>query len=86
MLRQDIERLSDPNFIPDGSNSVYITFLIIGIIGYFTVPTVAGWIVQAGGGAGNYGKNVNQAASKTGSIVAGAAGAAVGNIAGRLIK
>lgn len=86
MLQKDIEQLSDPNFIPDGSNAVYITFLIIGIIGYFTIPTVAGWIVQAGGGAGNYGKNVNQTASKTGSIAGGAAGAAVGNVAGRLIK
>ena len=81
-----VQVLVDPNFIPDGSNAVYITFLIIGIIGYFTIPTVAGWIVQAGGGAGNYGKNVNQTASKTGSIAGGAAGAAVGNVAGRLIK
>lgn len=86
MLQKDIEQLTDPNFIPDGSNAVYITFLIIGIIGYFTIPTVAGWIVQAGGGAGNYGKNVNQTASKTSSIAGGAAGAAVGNVAGRLIK
>ena len=86
MLQKAIEQLTDPNFIPDGSNAVYITFLIIGIIGYFTIPTVAGWIVQAGGGAGNYGKNVNQTASKTGSIAGGAAGAAVGNVAGRLIK
>ena len=86
MLQKDIEQLTEPNFIPDGSNAVYITFLIIGIIGYFTIPTVAGWIVQAGGGAGNYGKNVNQTASKTGSIAGGAAGAAVGNVAGRLIK
>ena len=86
MLQKDIEQLTDPNFIPDGSNAVYITFLIIGIIGYFTIPTVAGWIVQAGGGAGNYGKNVNQTASKTVSIAGGAAGAAVGNVAGRLIK
>lgn len=86
MLQQDIEQLSDPNFIPDSSNAVYITFLIIGIIGYFTIPTVAGWIVQAGGGAGNYGKNVTQTASKMGSIAAGTAGAAIGNIGGRLIK
>ncbi len=86
MLQKDIEQLSDPNFIPDGSNAVYITFLIIGIIGYFTIPTVANWIVQAGGGAGNYGKNVTQTASKTGSIAAGTAGAALGNIGGRLIK
>lgn len=86
MLRQDIERLSDPTFIPDGSNSVYITFLIIGIIGYFTIPTVANWIVQAGGGAGNYGRNVSQAAARTGSVAAGTAGAVIGNIGGRLIK
>lgn len=86
MLQQDIEQLADPDFIPDGSNSVYITFLIIGIIGYFTIPTVASWIVQAGGNAGNYGKNVNQTASKAGSIVGGATGAALGNVAGRLFK
>lgn len=86
MLQKDIEQLSDPNFIPDSSNAVYITFLIIGIIGYFTIPTVANWIVQAGGGAGNYGKNVNQTASKAGSIVGGATGAAVGNVTGRLFK
>ncbi len=86
MLQKDIDQLSDPNFIPDGSNAVYITFLIIGIIGYFTIPTVANWIVQAGGGAGNYSKNVAQTASRGGSIVAGATGAAIGNITGRLFK
>ncbi len=87
MLQRDIERLANPDFIPGQLQpGVYITFLIIGIIGYFTIPTVANWIIQAGGGAGNYGKNVSQAASKTGSVVAGTAGAAVGNIAGRLIK
>ena len=86
MLQRDIKRLSDPDFIPDSSNAVYITFLIIGIIGYFTIPTVSNWIVQAGGGAGNYLKNVNQRASQAGSLAAGTAGSAVGNIAGRLIK
>ena len=25
-----------------------------GIVGYFTIPTVSGWIIQAGGGTGNY--------------------------------
>lgn len=28
----------------------YIAFLLIGIVGYFTVPSVAGYIVNAGGG------------------------------------
>ena len=54
--------------------------MIIGIIGYFTVPTVAGWIIQAGG-AGNYGKNVGLAAAK-GAGIAGAVGGAVGGYAG----
>jgi conjugative transposon TraJ protein len=85
MLQQDIDRFSDQNFIPDSSNTVYIIFMIIGIVGYFTIPSVSGWIVSAGG-MGNYGKNVNQTATKTGSVTAGAAGAAIGNVAGRLIK
>ena len=49
MLQKDIEQLSDPDFIPDGSSTVYIIFMIIGIVGYFTIPTVASWIVSAGG-------------------------------------
>lgn len=81
MLKQDIEALSDPNFIPDGSNSVYIIFMIIGIIGYFTIPTVAGWIVQAGGTSG-YNRNVGRAGALAGAV----AGAATGKIAGKLIK
>jgi hypothetical protein len=53
------------------------------IIGYFTVPTVAGWIVQAGG-AGNFSRNLNRTATKTGGLAAGAGGAVLGNIGGRL--
>ena len=32
MLQKDIEQLSDPDFIPDGSSTVYIIFMIIGIV------------------------------------------------------
>ncbi len=35
-------------------------FLLIGIVGCYCVPTVAGWIIGAGGGIGWYGRNVNQ--------------------------
>lgn len=31
MLQKDIQELSDPNFIPDGSSTVYVIFMIIGI-------------------------------------------------------
>jgi hypothetical protein len=49
MLQQDIKQMQDPTFIPDASNSVYCIFMIIGIIGYFCVPTVSSWIIQAEG-------------------------------------
>ena len=83
MLQTDIARLQDPSYIPDGSDGVYIIFLIIGIIGYFTVPTVAGWIIQAGGNSGTRG--MNAVASKGAAMAGGIAGAAGGNIAGRLL-
>ncbi|WP_281296963.1 conjugative transposon protein TraJ [Flavobacterium limnophilum] len=85
ILQRDIDSLSDPNFIPDSSNTVYIIFMIMGIIGYFTIPTVSGWIIQAGG-AGNFIRNVNQATTKTGNIVGAGTGAVAGNIGGRLMK
>ena len=84
MLQKDIIELqNNPDYSIDNSNSVYIIFMLIGIVGYFTVPTVAGWIVQAGGG-GNYNRNLNRSAVKGGGFVAGAAGSALGNIGGRL--
>jgi conjugative transposon TraJ protein len=85
ILEKDIENLSDPNFIPDPSNAVYTIFMIIGIIGYFTIPTVTGWVIQAGGG-GNFLRNVTQTAMKTGNIAAAGVGSALGNIGGRLLK
>lgn len=84
MLLQDIALLEDPTYIPDGSNGIYIVFLIIGIIGYFTIPTVAGWIIQSGG-AGSYGSAVNKTAGKAGGIAGGVAGSVAGNVGGRLI-
>lgn len=85
MLQKDIEELTNPNFIPDGSNTVYIIFMIIGIVGYFTIPTVSNWIIQAGG-LGGMNKNINQTAGKAGSVGGAVAGATVGNIAGKLMK
>lgn len=84
MLQNDILELqNNPNYSLDNSNSVYVIFMLIGIIGYFTVPTVAGWIVQAGG-AGNYNRNINRTGTKAGGFAAGAAGSGLGNIGGRL--
>ncbi len=85
MLQNDITELrSNPDYSIDASNAVYIIFMVIGIIGYFTIPTVANWVIQAGG-MGNYGHNVNSTASKGSSVISGAAGATTGNITGRLM-
>lgn len=56
--------------------------LIIGIIGYFSVPTVANWIIQSGG-MGSSMKGVNAMGTKGAAMAGGAAGAAAGNLAGR---
>jgi conjugative transposon TraJ protein len=84
MLMNDISELeNNPNFSLEASNTVYIIFMIIGLIGYFTIPTVANWIISAGG-MGAYNRNLNTAAAKTGGAAGAATGAVTGNIAGRL--
>ena len=86
MLQNDISELTNnPNVDLDGSNTAYTIFMIIGIIGYFTIPTVAGWIIQAGG-AGNYNRAINSTAMQGGSMVGSVAGGVAGNLAGRAGK
>jgi conjugative transposon TraJ protein len=85
IMERDIEMLADPAFIPDTSNTVYVIFMIIGIVGYFTIPTVTGWIIQAGG-AGNFTRNVNQTAVRAGNIAGAGTGSVVGKIGGQLLR
>ncbi len=85
IVERDIEMLADPTYTPDTGNTVYIIFMIIGIVGYFTIPTVTGWIIQAGG-AGNFTRNVNRTAMKAGNVASAGAGSAAGNIGGQLLK
>jgi hypothetical protein len=59
MLSLHISELqNNPNFSIDASNTVYTIFMLIGIVGYFTVPTVANWIISAGG-IGAYNRNIS---------------------------
>ncbi|MCQ4875655.1 conjugative transposon protein TraJ [Butyricimonas paravirosa] len=85
MVQKDMAALSDPSYVPDGSSDVYIVFMLIGIIGYFAVPTVASWIVQSGG-VGSYGSSVNKTANYAGGYLGGAMGASSGNVMGELKK
>ena len=90
MLNKEIAQLQDVNYMPDSGNWYYIVFFLIGILGFFSVPTVSGWIIEAGGGIGNYGKNVNEQAKQAGGkaltggkVLSAAGGAVVGNALGR---
>jgi conjugative transposon TraJ protein len=89
------DNVNSESFSMDGSTMVYMIFMVIGIISYFSVPSAASWIVSAGSmgpsramnEAGKYG--AGKAASvggKVASAAGGFAGAAVGNIAGQLKK
>jgi conjugative transposon TraJ protein len=80
MLQKDIVELqSNPDFSIDATNTVYIIFMIIGIIGYFTIPTVASWIVHSS--MGGYTRNINSSTIKTGAVAGGFAGAISGRLA-----
>lgn len=52
MLKVDISQVQSTGDTFFSSTDVaYLVFLIIGIVGYFTVPSVANYIVNAGGGS-----------------------------------
>ena len=86
MLQNDIEQLqANPNHSIDGSNAVYIIFMLIGIVGYMTIPTVASWVISAGG-VGNYNRNLQNAGTKASAAIGAGAGAISGNLIGRMRK
>ncbi|EDM37042.1 conserved transmembrane protein found in conjugative transposon [Pedobacter sp. BAL39] len=75
MLRYDISQngqQGDTFF--SSTDTAYLCFLIIGIIGYFSVPTVANYIVHAGGG--------NSILSKVNSLVIGGASTSTKMVSG----
>ncbi|WP_121356770.1 conjugative transposon protein TraJ [Flavisolibacter nicotianae] len=51
MIAMDIQEISSTgDTFFSSADTAYLIFMIIGIIGYFTVPSVANYIVHAGGG------------------------------------
>src|SRR5690348_3168172 len=51
MLEMDISQVQDyGDTFFSNTDIAYLVFMIIGIVGYFTVPSVANYIVHAGGG------------------------------------
>ena len=91
MLEMDIAQVQDyGDTFFSRTDMAYLVFMIIGIVGYFTVPSVANYIVHAGGG-GALGQKVTSIFSSSSRAVMGAAtgGAsmaadAMGNAASRI--
>jgi conjugative transposon TraJ protein len=84
MLQLDIAQLQASGQTSFGStDAAYLIFLILAIVGYFTVPSVANYIINAGSMGGHLSKATNQfnsAVNTTSTVIAGAAqeiGAAV---------
>jgi conjugative transposon TraJ protein len=80
MLQLDISQIQsagDTFFSP--TDTCYLIFLCIGIVGYFTVPSVANYVIHAHGGNGLLSK-VNNVASTTVSTTISAASAVGGRM------
>jgi conjugative transposon TraJ protein len=57
MLQLDVSQIqANGGTYFSSADAGYLVFLVIGIVGYFTVPSVAGYVVSAGGGEAITGK------------------------------
>lgn len=91
MLRLDISQInSSGDTFFSRTDMGYLIFMIIGIVGYFTVPSVANYIVHAGGG-GAFGQKVTSIfGNSTSSVIsktsqgAGMVMDSMGNASGKM--
>lgn len=75
MLKLDISQVQNAgDTFFSSTDTAYLIFLIIGIIGYFTVPSVANYIVNAGGGNGLLQKVNSMVNSTSQSMMAAGSG------------
>lgn len=93
MLKIDIAQAGDyGDTFFSRTDVAYLVFMIIGIIGYFTVPSVANYIVHAGGGGALGQKVTSMFSSSATSVIHSAsqgnamASDAMGNAAGRMYQ
>ena len=75
MLKQDLHQIAtNGDTFFSTTDTAYLVFMIIGIIGYFTVPSVANYIIHAGGGNTLLYKVSNMITSSGRTIVTGSTG------------
>jgi len=86
MLKLDISQVqSSGDTFFSSTDTAYLIFLMIGIIGYFTVPAVAGYIINPGGSNGLLNKVTNLTSISLSSVKSSsyAAGMAAGERMGQ---
>ncbi len=72
MLKEDLQQIaSNGDTFFSTTDTAYLIFMIIGIIGYFTVPSVANYIIHAGGSNTLLQKVTNMASMSTRSVASG---------------
>jgi conjugative transposon TraJ protein len=77
MLKLDISEVQqNGDTFFSSTDTAYLIFMIIGILGYFSVPTIANYVVHAGGGNSIQNK-VNSMVVSTGAAAMGVSGIAV---------
>lgn len=77
MLKIDLSQIAESgDTFFSTADTAYLVFLVIGIIGYFTVPGVANYIIHAGGGNALLYKVSSLMSSSTQSLASGGATAA----------
>lgn len=74
MLKEDLQQIAtNGDTFFSTTDTAYLIFMIIGIIGYFTVPSVANYIIHAGGGNTLLYKVTNMMSTSSRTVVAGGA-------------
>jgi conjugative transposon TraJ protein len=72
MLKEDLHQIAtNGDTFFSTTDTAYLIFMIIGIIGYFTVPSVANYIIHAGGGNTLLYKVTNMMSASSRTVVAG---------------
>src|SRR6478609_6223743 len=89
MLKEDLHQIAtNGDTFFSTTDTAYLIFMIIGIIGYFTVPSVANYIIHAGGGNTLLYKVTSMTSTATRSAVQTVSGAAgsISSSAGSMVR
>jgi conjugative transposon TraJ protein len=74
MLKEDLQQIAtNGDTFFSTTDTAYLIFMIIGIIGYFTVPSVANYIIHAGGGNTLLYKVTNMMSTSSRTVMVGGA-------------